>query len=90
MNLDKWNNLSSKHQQDLLVSARKGLDLIDDGYIAKGEEAIEVMKKAGIIINTPSSMDPFIKATQSVYDKNVPNLPSEAQEIIDGIRALAK
>ena len=90
MNLDKWNNLSNKQQQDLLDSARKGLDLIDDGYIAKGEEAIKVMEKAGIIINTPSSMDPFIQATKSVYEKNVPNLPPGCQEIIDEIRALAK
>jgi len=90
MNLDKWNNLSNEDQQALLDSARKGLDLISEGYIAEGEEAIKVMGKAGIIINTPPSIDPFIQATKSVYEKNVPKLPPGSQEIIEGIRALAK
>lgn len=90
MNLDKWNELSVAQQQAITESARIGLDLIDDGYIAKGEEALNVMEKSGIIINTPPSLDPFIEATKSVYEKNVPNLPPGAQEIIDGIRALAK
>lgn len=90
MNLDKWNKLSIAQQQAITESAKKGLDLIDEGYIAKGEEAIKVMEKAGIIINTPPSADPFIQATKSVYEKNVPNLPPGSQEIIDEIRALAK
>jgi len=90
MNLDRWNELSNQQQQDLLDSAKKGLDLIDELYIAKGEETLKVMEESGIIINTPPSIDPFIEATKSVYEKNVPNLPPGAQEIIDGIRALAK
>ena len=90
MNLDKWNELSVVQQQAITESARIGLDLIDEGYLANGEEALKVMEKSGIIISTPPSLDPFIEATKSVYEKNIPNLPSGAQEIIDGIRALAK
>ena len=90
MNLDKWNELSVVQQQAITESARIGLDLIDEGYLANGEEALKVMEKSGIIISTPPSLDPFIEVTKSVYEKNIPKLPSGAQEIIDGIRALAK
>ena len=90
MNLDKWNELSVVQQQAITESARIGLDLIDEGYLSNGEEALKVMEKSGVIISTPPSLDPFIEATKSVYEKNIPNLPSGAQEIIDGIRALAK
>ena len=90
MNLNTYNKLTSDQQKALLESARKGLDLIDEGYLAKGEEALKIMEKAGIKINTPPSIESFVKATKSVYDKELPNLPDGSIEIIEKIRALAE
>jgi len=90
MNLDKWKKLSRKQQKALSESARKGLDLIDEGYLAKADEALAVMKKAGIVINAPPSIDPFIEVTKSVHAKHIPKMPAGSQEIINEIRALAK
>lgn len=89
MNLDIYNKLTEDQQNAIMESARIGLDLIDEGYLARGEEALKVMKDAGIDISTPQSIEPFIEATQSVYDKNLPKLPEGSKEIIERIKALA-
>lgn len=77
-----WDRLSPAHQGVVEAAAREAAEVIDRAFTEAGEKSLGIMKAKGVQVDAgPPDLTPFRKAAQPVYDKYIPTLPKEAQEV---------
>jgi TRAP-type transport system periplasmic protein len=92
MNKKKWDSLSPQYQEILRKSAKVAAKALNDGFTAEDGKAIKAMEDSGVKVYRvkPVEIDLFIKATQSVWDKYLPQFPPRLREIALEIRKLSE
>lgn len=77
-----WDRLTPAHRTALEEAARTAAETIDRTYVEDEKRSLEILKAKGIQVNAVPDLAPFVKAVQPIYDKYVPTLPKEAQEVV--------
>jgi tripartite ATP-independent transporter DctP family solute receptor len=77
-----WDRLSPAHRTALEEAARSAAETIDRAYVEDEKRSLEILKAKGIQVNKVRDLTEFAKAVQPIYDKYVPTLPKEAQEVV--------
>jgi tripartite ATP-independent transporter DctP family solute receptor len=85
MSKKSWDKLSADQQKAILEAVPPTVAALDKAFDEMGEKGIKAMRTYGTKINTPPSLDPFIKAVAPVYDDYLAKHP-EAKSIINEIR----
>ena len=75
-----WNKLTPPQREIITSSMSEALAVGDRDYLAMDEKGIQVMKGAGININTPTNLSPFQAAVKPVYDKHLEKMPDWVKE----------
>ncbi len=70
-----WNKLTPQQREIITSSVPDALAVGDRDYLAMDEKGIEVMKAAGLGINTPADLKPFQAAVKPIYDKYLEKMP---------------
>jgi len=92
MNRKKWDGLSPQYKDIIKKSALFAAKALNDGFQAEDGKALKAMEDFGVKVHrtTPGEMDAFIKVTQSVWDKHLPQFPPRLREIALEIRKLSE
>lgn len=85
-----WSKLPKEYQQIIMESMPEVIEAHDDSYLSLDEEGLEAIIAKGVHVNTPKDLEPFIKATESVYESNLKKMPAWVSELVPEIRALAQ
>ncbi len=70
-----WNKLTPAQREIITSSVPDALAVGDRDYLAMDEKGLEVMKSAGLSINTPTDLKPFQAAVKPIYDKYLEKMP---------------
>ena len=87
MSKKTWDRLSAQQQKAVLDSVPETVKTLDRDYIKTGEDGLRIMEKHGIKVNTPPSLEPFVKAVEPVYAESIKKQP-ELKALIDEIRSV--
>jgi len=92
MNKKKWDSLSPNYQEIVKKSAMVAAKALNEGFTNEDENALKAMEKSGVKVYRikPSEMDPFVKATQPVWDKYLPQFSPRIREIALEIKKLSE
>jgi len=82
-----WDKLSAEQQQAILDSVPGATETMDRDYIKTGDDGLKIMVKYGIKVNTPPSLDPFVKAVEPIYAEFLKKHPN-MQSLIDEIKSV--
>lgn len=77
-----WDGLSPASREALREAARTSAHVIDQGYVEDQKRSLEILKAKGVTVNVVKDLAPFRKAVQGVYEKYLPTLPKEAQDVV--------
>lgn len=84
-----WEKMSPDQQQALLESMPEAIDVLNRDYLAMDKEGLDKMTAAGLKVNTPEDMTPFVEAMKPVYDKYLKDMPDWAKEAVAEIQKSA-
>jgi TRAP-type transport system periplasmic protein len=92
MNRKKWDGLAPNHQEIVKKAALVAAKALNDGFSNEDEKALATMEKLGVKVYRmkPSEMEPFVKATQAVWDKHLPQFSPRIREIALEIKKLSE
>lgn len=77
-----WDRLPPASRAALQDAAKSAAGVIDQGYVEDEKRSLGILKSKGVTVNTVTDLTPFRKAVQGVYDKYLPTLPKEAQDVV--------
>lgn len=75
-----WNKLTPQQREIITSSVPDALAVGDRDYLAMDEKGLDVMKAAGLSINTPADLKPFQAAVKPIYDKYLEKMPDWVKE----------
>jgi tripartite ATP-independent transporter DctP family solute receptor len=70
-----WNKLTPAQREIITSSVPDALAVGDRDYLAMDEKGLQVMKTAGLQINTPTDLTPFREAVKPIYAKYLEKMP---------------
>lgn len=80
-----WDKLSQEHRQAIMDAIPQTTALLNELYTDLEDKAREEVAKAGLIINSPPDLEPFIEATEWVRKKYTDSLPADIRPLVDRI-----
>lgn len=83
-----WDKMSENQQAVLAAGVAEAIDVVNAEYAAALEGALDILKEKGTSVSEPADMSEFVNAMQPVYDKFLPELAPELQQIVENIKAL--
>ncbi|HEX7551856.1 MAG TPA: TRAP transporter substrate-binding protein [Candidatus Methylomirabilis sp.] len=75
-----WNKLTPAQREIITSSVPDALAVGDRDYLAMDEKGLQVMKAAGLQINTPTDLTPFREAVKPIYAKYLEKMPDWVKE----------
>lgn len=94
MSKKTWENLPEDQRLAITKSISTWRKKMREDALEKGGWAIKKMQEAGLKVNGVENLEPFVEATQPVYDWLYSDLPSDtaswAKEIVEKIRKVGK
>jgi len=81
-----WNKLTPAQREIITSSVPDALAVGDRDYLAMDEKGLQVMKGAGLQINTPSDLAPFREAVKPIYAKYLEKMPDWVKEAFQQIQ----
>jgi TRAP-type transport system periplasmic protein len=75
-----WNKLTPAQREIITSSVPDALAVGDRDYLAMDEKGLQVMKAAGLQINTPTDLTPFREAAKPIYAKYLEKMPDWVKE----------
>jgi tripartite ATP-independent transporter DctP family solute receptor len=81
-----WNKLSPQQREIVVSSVPDALAVGDRDYLAMDEKGLQVMKGAGLSINSPTDLKPFREVVKPIYDKYLEKMPDWVKEAFQQIQ----
>lgn len=85
-----WNRLPESYKEAIISSMPEAIRALDEHYLELEESGLAAMIDAGIEVNTPANLDPFVRAVQPIYDKYLAEMPSWVADLVPEIQRLAR
>jgi tripartite ATP-independent transporter DctP family solute receptor len=81
-----WKKLTPQQREIITSSVPDALAVGDRDYLAMDEKGLQVMKGAGLQINTPADLTPFREAVKPIYAKYLEKMPDWVKEAFQQIQ----
>lgn len=78
-----WESLSPEHQKIISDTVKIGVETMNQVFEDEDKKALVAMEEAGVeVYRMPiSEMDPFVEATNVIWDEALPKFPKRIQEL---------
>lgn len=83
-----WNELPAEYQEILVEACAESARVMDEAFLGMESTAEQAMIKAGIKVNTPDDLTPFIEATEPIRQKALAEMEPWVADVAEEIMSM--